>query len=230
VNTSQTLLPPFNVLSRYREPGKININTVLNPAVQRGWLGAIGQPFSVEGFNVDGSITTFANQGVSAANFENARRGAVGSAARFAAPYRNANAWDKAPATMKASRPTDATLLRATNPGGNTPLFETDGTLPWANPARESSFRNETLRRLGAITTNRSSVFAIWITVGKFEVDENGDLLTTPGGGGVELGADEGKNERSRGFYLIDRSIPVGFQPGVDHNVDDIILAETIMD
>ncbi|MDG2013307.1 MAG: hypothetical protein P8J33_07370, partial [Pirellulaceae bacterium] len=233
LNTSQTLLPPFNALSRYREPGKININTVLNPAVQRGWLGAIGQEFSVDGFSVANTTTipdtTFVNQGVSSENFENARRGTGASAARFASPYRNANAWDKAPPTLKANNPVDSTLLRATA-SGNTPLFETDGTLPWADPARDSSFRNETLRRLGAITTNRSSVFAIWITVGKFEVDESGKLLTTPGGDGVELGADEGKNERSRGFYLIDRSIPVGCQPGVDHNVEKIILAETIMD
>ena len=34
-----------------------------------------------------------------------------------------------------------------------------------------------------------------------------------------ELGADDGSIERPRYFYVIDRSIPVGYAPGEDQNV-----------
>ena len=223
---SDTLAPPFNLLSRYREPGKINVNTCLNNRVLQGWWGAIGETFDVG---------LYRNAGVSKAAFEGSRRNATLDG--FQNPFRRAIEFDRSPFALPD--PVQSGLLRSSVAAQNTPVFNTDcpnpsaanpSYLAWANPSRESTNRFETLRRIGATTTTRSSVFAIWITVGKFEVDENGDLLTTPGGAGVELGADEGKNKRSRGFYLIDRSIPVGFEPGVNHNVEDIILAETIMD
>ncbi len=36
--------------------------------------------------------------------------------------------------------------------------------------------------------------------------------------------ADTGSIERHRGFYIIDRSVPVAFEPGQNHNVDNAIL------
>ena len=113
------------------------------------------------------------------------------------------------------------------------PLFQvntTPGTAPpWANPARSSRSRFETLRRTGGITTTRSSVFAVWITVGQFEVDEQGELVMQ-NGAAIEIGALEGREERARGFYMIDRSIPVGVEPGRNHNVENTILIESILD
>ena len=41
---------------------------------------------------------------------------------------------------------------------------------------------------------------------------------------GQELGTETGQIERHRAFYIIDRSIPVGFQRGEDLNVEDTIL------
>ena len=41
---------------------------------------------------------------------------------------------------------------------------------------------------------------------------------------GEELGASTGEAERHRAFYMIDRSIPVGFEPGKNHNVDKTIM------
>ena len=38
------------------------------------------------------------------------------------------------------------------------------------------------------------------------------------------LGSLTGEIERHRAFYLIDRSIPVAFEPGENHNVDRAIL------
>ena len=36
--------------------------------------------------------------------------------------------------------------------------------------------------------------------------------------------ADTGEVKRHRAFYMIDRTIPVGFEPGENHNVDRAIL------
>ena len=41
---------------------------------------------------------------------------------------------------------------------------------------------------------------------------------------GAELGTDTGDVERHRSFSIIDRSIPVGFEPGQNLNVDKAIL------
>jgi len=45
-----------------------------------------------------------------------------------------------------------------------------------------------------------------------------------------ELGSDMGQVRRNKAFYLIDRSIPVGFEPGVNHNVEDAILLRRYVD
>jgi hypothetical protein len=41
---------------------------------------------------------------------------------------------------------------------------------------------------------------------------------------GAEVGLDSGEVKRHRAFYIIDRSIPVGFQRGQNLNVDKTIL------
>ena len=41
---------------------------------------------------------------------------------------------------------------------------------------------------------------------------------------GLEMGSDVGEVTRHRSLYIIDRSIPVAFQPGSNHNVDDAVL------
>ncbi len=78
------------------------------------------------------------------------------------------------------------------------------------------------MTRLEKLTTNQSNVFAVYLTVGLFEVQVN------PATGeeriGIEYGADRGKAERFRAFYVIDRSKPVGYQVGVDHNVENTVL------
>ena len=56
--------------------------------------------------------------------------------------------------------------------------------------------------------TVRSNVFAIWVTVGYF--DSNGNEVTP--------------RKRNRAFYIFDRSIPVAYEQGKDHNVRDGIL------
>jgi hypothetical protein len=46
---------------------------------------------------------------------------------------------------------------------------------------------------------------------------------------GNEYGSDTGAIQRYRGFYIYDRSIPVGFSPGKDYNVRDGIMLRRII-
>jgi hypothetical protein len=122
------------------------------------------------------------------------------------------------------------------------------------NPYRNPYFLYSDLMRMGNLTTTRSNVYAMWVTVGYFEVapavppSRTGSVTDSwmyrlsqqanqpslqalmheayPDGYqlGQELGSDTGKITRHRAFYIIDRSIPVGFQRGQDLNVEKAIL------
>jgi hypothetical protein len=86
------------------------------------------------------------------------------------------------------------------------------------NAVRNPYFAMQPLQRLGNLVTTRSNVYAIWLTVGFFEVDPiTGEL-------GYEVGWESGEIRRHRAFYVIDRSIPVAYEPGANHNVDRAIL------
>ena len=93
-----------------------------------------------------------------------------------------------------------------------------DGASPGPDPSLNPAFAYLTANRLANVATNRSNVFAIWVTVGFFE---NGST--------TEMGSDTGEVRRYRGFYIFDRSIPVGYQTGVDHNIEDAILLRRII-
>ena len=56
-------------------------------------------------------------------------------------------------------------------------------------------------------------MYAIWVTVGYFEAD----------------GTEVKMAPRTRGFYLFDRSIPVAYERGQNHNVRDAILLRRII-
>ena len=114
------------------------------------------------------------------------------------------------------------------------PLFERTHTLVPSdnhrNTDRNPYFRYSSLQRLGNLTTTRSNVYAIWVTVGYFEAVRK----NVPAGEGYafpdrymlgkEIGSDTGEVKRHRAFYVVDRTIPVAFEPGVNHNVDDCII------
>jgi hypothetical protein len=59
--------------------------------------------------------------------------------------------------------------------------------------------------------TTRSNVFAVWVTVGFFEVDSSGRL-------GQEIGRIDNRHRRYRGFAIIDRTLmqPTGNFTGTD--------------
>ena len=100
--------------------------------------------------------------------------------------------------------------------------------VPARQPARNAYFQYQTQSRLGNLATNRSNVYAIWITVGYFEAVPVLPSAANPEGYqiGAEKGSDTGAFERHRAFYMFDRSVPMGFQRGKDLNVDEGILVE----
>ena len=46
----------------------------------------------------------------------------------------------------------------------------------------------------------------------------------------AEIGAERGERVRNRAFFIFDRSIPVAYEPGKNHNVDKAIRVKTIID
>jgi hypothetical protein len=109
-----------------------------------------------------------------------------------------------------------------------------DARAAYRDGDRNPYFRYETLKKLGNTVTTRSNVYAVWITVGYFEVTPNASLARDvyPDGYvlGAELGSDSGEIVRHRLFGVIDRSIPVAFQRGEDHNVRNAISLKRIIE
>jgi hypothetical protein len=205
-------LNPFNTISRYREPGKININTIYDPRVFEAYMGGYAS----------------LNGGLNWNTFRSSRR--LGQANEN--PFRPSFAGNLVPNPLPVSLGPESTLLRSRGAPLNSdlPLFDfvpNDPLVQLSMDAdRSAYFRNAMRQRLGNITTERSSVFAIWVTVGFFECTKDGALL----GVERELGIEEGTTRRHRGFYIFDRSIPVAFEPGKNHNIDQAILVRRIIE
>jgi hypothetical protein len=122
----------------------------------------------------------------------------------------------------------------------NEPLFVPDptttpvATARWRNQNHNANHRYLGLSRMANLTSTTSNVFSVWVTVGFFEVEPvhrrvgaNFEIPESHPDGyrlGRELGADLGNVKRHRGYYVIDRSTPVAYEPGENHNVDRAIL------
>jgi len=196
---------PIKQLSSYREPGRVNVNTITDPRV---WEATVlrgrwprddpsTMPKTPEPPVLDWKKTTFG--GYVAPN------GASGSTAK----------------------PAETILdLLGLEQGAKALLHDADK--PGPDPAANPQFAFLTASRLANVATTRSHVFAVWVTIGYFECDSNGNFL--PGASNPrELGADTGRVRRHRGFYVFDRSIPVAYETGRDHNVRDAILLRRII-
>ena len=167
---------PINQLSDYREPGRVNLNTVVDNKI---WDAVV------------------------------ARKVATPPANTTPLSDRNTAGFSNTPAKNFSE------LVRL---GGTGIQPKIDGASPGPDPSLNPAFAYLTANRLANAATNRSNVFAIWVTVGFFE---NGST--------TEMGSDTGEVRRYRGFYIFDRSIPVGYQTGVDHNIEDAILLRRII-
>jgi len=232
--------PPFNRISAYRDPGQMNLNTISDKG-----LDAL--------FHRDsGSLNI--HPGPDWVPFRDSRRGYGGSSTLdlekavptfFENPFRSSEAGTLVPLLNMIRKSVECTVLRSDNVEGVTagkdaPLFVSTSTAPHSNADRNSYFRYQPLTRIDNLTTTRSNVYAVWITVGFFEVEpapgyDQGDLRwgvdrdlynrVYPEGYqlGKEAGIETGDVVRVREFAIIDRSIPVAFEPGADHNVEQVI-------
>jgi hypothetical protein len=228
--------PPFNSVSRQREPGRVNINTL--PPDDRGskvWggvLGALPRPSGLpaeapwreasprwtqfRNAAVDGQARAFK---VISGRGSLVLRGGSTSAAHAMFPY-DPQPWQQSGAAVSNA------IHPASNPDN-----------AW--------FRFEPLIRASANTTARSEVYAIWVTMGLFEIESTDG---TPMGTGAvaagslverypdkyrlvrEYGSDAGQVRRHRAFFIYDRSRSVGYREGEDANVTDGILVESYFD
>ena len=265
---------PFNRLPKYREPGRININTI-HPDVNEGsavWNALCGRdsgaetpsyatidsarnvtmPFAslasntavyrrpwrtASGRRNDFSDTrsVYSNAGVPTGWLSNPQINGVdplwflGSASATANPTEISDRFSARSFTLLGDTP-----RTATGPSRRTPLFAAPPADSWANDGnRDAWFRFESLIRANANATVRSEVYAIWVTMGLFEVTSAGitDQRYPDGYRLVrEYGSDTGDVTRHRAFFIFDRSIPVGFEQGQDHNVEDAILTERFIE
>ena len=282
--------PPFNRIAQYREPGRVNLNTVVSADV---WDGGIlhrekhspGAPWNISANNYD------PRTGHSGPIFLNNTDGGLVSSRRgygnagdsilklnndtptfFENPFRSSDAFDLVPvlampqdnATTPANRKgVNVTMLRQDDfptAANMPPLFAGTSTNGYDHDAdRNAYFKMQPMTRLSSMTTNRSNVYAVWVTIGFFEVEEAPDwndpvvaiktaIRSRFGGNnddndpvtiaaralydrvypegyqfGKEAGSDTGDIRRVREFAMIDRTVPVAFEPGKNHNVDKAI-------
>ena len=207
-----SLHPPFHTIPNFRYPGKINLNTIYEAdvweALVRGFEGNAAGEFTFADFLNDrdtaAEATDFAGRYTTApaAEFVDSSDGQILKKGAEAGLFRPGAAADEK--LTDSVNDTDAA-------GGTTDVEAT------------AAFRNELRTRLGATATTRSNVYAMWVTIGYFEVDDFGKL-------GPEIGVADGQVQRNRAFYIIDRSIPVASEPGQDHNIEDALLVRTIIE
>ncbi|BBO32191.1 hypothetical protein [Lacipirellula parvula] len=274
------LQAPFNQVSEFRDPGRINLNTVserdMKPnaptsAIEMRKRNVWNTLFHGEtsrnvapgaihpGPSIDDWIISRSGQLPPAAPSTPPRSATMLDRTLptvFANPLRSPDAGDLVPVAAMMRSGVDCTLLRSISgtagstaaPNGE-PLFSTDlkgaGNDHW-NSERNGYFRYQPIVRLDNLVTNRSNVYAMWVTIGFFEVEEVPDWNTAtaaqlnkanfnndpqlykkvyPEGYAFtrEDGVDVGNVRRIRGFYIIDRTQMAGFEPGADHNVENTV-------
>ncbi len=292
---------PFNRVSRFREPGRINLNTLADQdyttvsgnhnywtsnvwkAITDGFPNESFQPAQsntnsqnatqdwmywqkmqqskmVGGYNpaIGGNITSIMpNSQILSAAAQHANLQNEPFPSFFPNVFRAyTNSYLVPRPSMQIFTPADTNLLRHASDSGHEPLFTFNmqtgsATLPvtsavshaldYRDSNRHAYFRYQPLIKLGSMTTTRSNVYAIWVTMGYFEVQavppdvmasDPQQKLRTPDGYILvrELGSDGGNITRHRAFCVVDRSIPVGFQRGENYNVDKTILVKRIIE
>jgi hypothetical protein len=231
---TQYFLPPFNYVSNYRDPGRVNINTVTDASVWNAIMNGL-------------TVPTFAQLCDSRRGDSQTGAGVINSATTlptyFGNVFRSAAGADLVPVAGMMHRNVNATFLRAggtpslaSNPDNDSvPLFAGSPstfvagqpTFDYNNPNQNSYFAYQGLERISNLVTTRSNVFGVWLTIGYFEVVPWGSVDAGHPDGyqlGEEIGSDTGEVERHRAFYIFDRSIPVGYERGQNHNVNRAVL------
>ena len=252
--------PPFNRIPRYRDPGMINPNTIGSPDVLFGAMNAYLPPLQqssqinpvfwdkyVRSRRGEAGIKSTPSP-TTDSTMKNMLTVTGNGPSRFMHPYRTPGGASLM-AGAEPAREADVTLLREDPDVANRPLFEMDdylmgtggsgvGTTPdkfslaCMDYNRNPYFRYQAIQKLGNVFCPHSNVFAVWITVGYFEVSQHAVDAGHPDGFelGQELGSDTGDIVRHRAFYMIDRSIPVGFIRGQDINSSHAVLVNRFIE
>jgi hypothetical protein len=182
-----------------RSVGKININTIYDPET----FLALADAQSSNGFTAaniynaanPSDTTTVYGQLMASRSPNLIATGQLGATDR---PFRALSAGNTAvnDGQYPQGLGIDDTLLRNSTPGTPPPLFAVPGvTHPY--------LQNELLCKIFNNVTTRSNVFAVWCTVGFFEVRDD---TTQPVKLGPEIGLAQGQNVRSRFFCIVDRT------------------------
>lgn len=247
---------PVSTLSSFREPGKVNINTITDRRVWRALFGDINARGTIGDPSTDDPVPpTPASPdlrdrlpGWSATLFARPETtGTANSATRATSLFdffRNMadRGYDTRPSTPRGGgfvdsftnedantngvldHGEDANRNGVLDPGedanGNNVLDTEDRNRNLAldlnyhrDTDRNAYFRYQTMRQLSNVVTTRSNVYAVWITIRYLD----------------PAGQEDKPYRRSRAFYIFDRSIPVAYERGVDHNVRDAILLKRII-
>lgn len=246
--------PPYNWVSAFREPGRVNINTIYSYDVFRGVMNNTAMPESEmlslwdrvvrsrradnrAAITLQGTTTAGKNQFLTDVMRYSMLQINAALPTRFGNPFRSYAGGSLRHSTlrdaMRTSKNQEAeihtTFLRGDPDVTTRPLFryQTNATQYYDNTLPNEYFRYQHYQRLANMLTTRSNVYAVWITVGYFEVRRNTSNTTIfPDSWelGAELGIDSGEVQRHRAFYIFDRSIPVGFVRGQDLNYEKALL------
>jgi hypothetical protein len=246
---------PFNAISEFHDPGRINLNTIFSSDVWEGIFHGSCDRDSTgtthPGPDFDDEFVIL-RRGYGASTIDKTFLLDNSSPTFFANPYRGPDAGDLVPLATMRRTGIDATLLRSmegtsgpTAAAKGQPLFSATVDEAYHNAGRNANFFFKPMTRLGSLITNRSNVYAVWVTIGFFEVEEapsKSDFASANGGisdpqltelynrvypegyaFSREDGVDVGNTRRLRGFYIIDRTKMAGYEPGADHNVENTV-------
>jgi hypothetical protein len=249
--------PPFNYLPNFREAGRLNLNTLGDYDSTMGFPTPVWDALTANLPNDTATPSGSPNFN----SFNMSRRGILSPGVLLNSgatadtpelinnPFRPANAADllpdySLPITGVAGDPSwggkpmdqyagtsEAGLLRRDVAGSdlNRPLFflQTNADVP-ANPAT----RLHGVNRLHNLTTNQANCYAVWISLGKFEVNYVGTSTDIPDGYqlGSELGFEDGTQQRYRSFFILDRTVAVAYETGKNHNAAKCILLRRVLE
>lgn len=199
---------PTDIYPR-REPGRVNINTMPNQFVWLGLWNGVEVPEGQSG-NLSNTWVPLFSEILPVPPTSN----------QFSPPY--------FPSKLGDDIDRDQFLwlfaTNSSNPRGRKNWPNAAEGISYLDGSLHTYYRFHGLNRIGGSVTTTSNVYAVWVTVGFFDLDPNTGQIV------AEHGSETGEQKRHRAFYIIDRSIPVAFEPGENHNVDRAFLLKRFIE
>jgi hypothetical protein len=180
---------PVNQLSSFREPGRVNLNTVVSDDV---WNAVVAGPLATPVQLRSGTTTSSSVE----ANF-------VTSGTTLSNPAGSMFVLLTLNVSTASVVSDSTTVISGTRVAQSTLSLAYD-----KNPLHDFY----TATRLANTVTPRSHVFAIWVTLRESTANDPDSV------------------KYRRAFYIVDRSIPVGYEEGRDHNVRDMVRLRRIIE